>query len=162
MYRMLRVFCGTSWELEGERRSFYDIAGSFNEQKAMPRGILYVPVSLTNVRDKRPMQYVVEENIQDSFGYLLALSGDWGPTERHFERDFRLALECQRNPSLPMRHVALMLRRSPASPPGFLTDLEKLGVSPILFEDIAGFGRQAAGLFSSWLDSEAATSASAT
>ena len=49
MYRIHRVFCATAWELEGERRAFYDLLGEFNEAEAMRRGVLYVPVSLTNV-----------------------------------------------------------------------------------------------------------------
>src|SRR5947209_19186036 len=105
MYRMHRVFCATAWELEGERRAFYDAIGEFNEAAAMPRGMLYVPVSLTNVRDKRPYQYVVDENILESRHYILALSEDWGPPERNFEADYRLALASAGNATVPMRGV---------------------------------------------------------
>src|SRR5438270_7258065 len=105
MYRMHRVFCATSWELEGERRAFCDLIGVFNEEAAMQRGILYVPVSLVNIRDKRPYQYDIEENIRTSRHYVAALSGDWGPRERNFEADYRLACSCAGDPWLPMKGV---------------------------------------------------------
>jgi hypothetical protein len=151
MFQLNRVFCATSWELEGERRAFYDVVGEVNETHGSRAGAMYVPVSLVNVRDKRPLQYTVEENIRDSVGYLLALSGDWGPIERNFERDLRLALDCRRDPALPMRNVALLLRRSPASPPSFLADLAATGVSPISFDDIPGFRSEAQRLLTEWL-----------
>lgn len=151
MFQLNRVFCATSWELEGERRAFYDVVAQVNESQGTGHGKLYLPVSLTNVRDKRPLQYTVEENIRDSAAYLLALSGDWGPLERHFERDLRLALELQRDPAAPMRHVALLLRRSPASPTSFLAEVAALGVAPILFDDVAGYRLEAHRLLSEWL-----------
>jgi len=111
MYQMHRVFCATSWELEGERRAFYDMIGEFNEAEAMKRSVLYVPVTLVNIRDKRPLQYVVDENIRECRHYLLALSDNWGPPERNFEPDHRLALACRADPSLPMREVAFLWRK---------------------------------------------------
>ena len=111
MYRMHRVFCATAWELEGERRAFQDVIGEINEAEAMPRGLLFVPVTLVNVRDKRPYQYAVDENIRACHYYMLAVSDGWGPTERHFERDYRLALACVQDPALPMRETAFLWQR---------------------------------------------------
>ncbi len=149
---MNRVFCATSWELEGERRAFYDVVSEFNQATGLARELLYVPVSLTNVRDKRPLQYTIEENVRESFAYVLVLTDGWGPAERNFERDFRLALECQRDPALPMRHVALLWQRPPDHPP-FLADVEQRGVSPVPFDDTAGFRREALRLLSEWVES---------
>jgi len=117
MYQMHRVFCATSWELEGERRAFHDVIGDVNEAEAMKRGLLYVPVTLVNIRDKRPYQYVVEENIRDCTYYMLAVSDGWGPPERHFERDYRLALACRQNPGLPMRETAFLWQKPDAESP---------------------------------------------
>jgi hypothetical protein len=111
MYRMHRVFCATAWELEGERRAFQDVIGEVNETEAMPRGLLFVPVSLVNVRDKRPYQYAVDENIRACHYYMLAVSDGWGPPERCFERDYRLALACRQDPALPMRETAFLWQR---------------------------------------------------
>lgn len=94
--------------MEAERGWFHDVIGQFNEAHAMAKGVLYVPVSLINVRDKRPMQYVVEENIRDASNFVLLLSENWGPTERNFEEDYLLACECAADPALPMREVALL------------------------------------------------------
>src|SRR4051794_13106588 len=105
MFRMQRVFCATAWELEAERRALYDVIGAFNEAEAMLRGLLYVPVSLTAFRDKRPLQFTVDENIRDAAHYILAITGDWGPPERNFERDYALALHSQSDPALPMQTV---------------------------------------------------------
>jgi hypothetical protein len=155
MYRFHRVFCATSWELEGERRAFHDVLGQVNETDAIHRGVLYTPVSLTSIRDKRPLQYAVEQNIRECVGYVLALTADWGPPERHFERDLRLAIECRQDPALPMRHVEVLLRRPPASSPSFLAELALLDVVPLVFEDLPQFRHKAQLLLSGWLTSEA-------
>lgn len=150
MYRMLRVFCATAWELEGERRAFYDVLGEFNEAEAMKQGVLYVPVSLTNVRDKRPYQYVVEENIRDSRAYILAVSdSSWGPPERNFERDMALAAQYSADPNLPMRYIAV-LHRAPSSPPSPLP--ESVRVAP--FSTTDDFSQGVRGLLSNWLARE--------
>lgn len=111
MFVTHRIFCATAWELEGERRAFYDLIGAFNEATAMPQGLLYVPVSLMNVRDKRPYQYTVEENIRSCRHFLMVLCEHWGPPERNFQPDYALAQECWRDPQLPMREVAMLARK---------------------------------------------------
>jgi hypothetical protein len=156
MYRMLRVFCATSWELEGERRAFYDAVGAFNEAAAMARGVLYVPVSLTNVRDKRPYQYVVDENIRDCRHFIAALTDDWGPVERNFQKDYRLAVACSRDSALPMDGVVVMLRVAPEDPrPAFAAELEQGGITPIAFPDVPAFTARVTQLLAGWLDADA-------
>jgi hypothetical protein len=117
MFLMHRIFCATPWELEGERGRFHDLIGNFNETSAMPKGILYVPVTLINIRDKRPIQYAVEENIRDCRHYVLLLSEDWGPVERNFRNDYHLALECVDDPALPMHSVAVLCKKQPSCVP---------------------------------------------
>lgn len=111
MFEMHRVFCATPWELDAERAFFYDRVGQFNETAGMPRGILFVPVSLGHIRDKRPFQSVVDDNIRECRHYMLVLEEDWGPKERNFRRDYALALECLADPGLPMRDVAVLLKK---------------------------------------------------
>jgi len=43
MYRLHKVYCANPWELEAERRAFYDVVGEFNERDAMNAGILLRP-----------------------------------------------------------------------------------------------------------------------
>lgn len=161
MYRMLRVFCATAWELEGERRAFYDVIGQFNESAAMARGILYVPVSLTNVRDKRPYQYTIDENIRDCRHYIVALSDDWGPGERNFRKDYQLAVTCQKDPALPMEGLALLMQSSAEGPPALAVELEQSGVPVILFSDATDFRTRVAGLLARWVDIDSQATASA-
>ena len=121
MFQMHRVFCATSWELEAERGAFYDLVGEVNETESMARGVLLVPVSLVNIRDKRPWQYTLDENIRDCRYFLLALADGWGPPERNFERDYRLALACKSDPALPMHDTAFVWQTPSAGaapPPG--------------------------------------------
>ena len=94
--------------MEAERTCFYDVIGQFNEAHAIASGVLYVPVSLVNVRDKRPLQYAVDENIRECRHFILLLSEDWGPIERNFENDYLLACECAADPALPISEVALL------------------------------------------------------
>jgi hypothetical protein len=157
MYRFLRVFCATAWELEGERRVFYDLIGEFNEQHAMKHGLLYVPVSITNTPDKRPYQYTIDENIRDCRHYILAIDEDWGPKERNFERDYRLALECQASPSLPLKGTAILLRTRPdGSPSPFAAVLDSAGFSHTDFSGIEDFKRIVPQLLSDWLAADLA------
>jgi hypothetical protein len=160
MYRMHRVFCATSWDLEGERQAFYEALGKFNESAAMDRGVLYIPVSLVNVRDKRPYQYVVDENIRDCRHYIAALSDNWGPVERNFRKDYRLALTCARDPALPMQGVALLLRVEPEDPPpAFAAELQGAGISPVVFSDVSSFTALVNQLLAGWLEGDAPESA---
>jgi hypothetical protein len=117
MFEFHRVFCATPWEMEPERVRFCGLIGQFNERHAMSHGILYAPVSLTNFRDKRPVQYVVDENIRDARHYILLLQEDWGPVERNFENDYHLALQCADDPALPMREVAVVRKILPSRRP---------------------------------------------
>src|SRR5262245_43257776 len=116
MYHLHQIYCATPWELEEERQVFYTTVGECNETYAMPRGVLYVPLSLGNVPDKRPYQYAVKENIRACRYYIQVLDAlpphqppamIWGPPQRNFEYDLRLALACRADPALPMCEVAV-------------------------------------------------------
>ena len=156
MYRMLRVFCATAWELEGERRAFYDLLGGVNEKLAMQQDVLYVPVSLTNTPDKRPYQYTVDENIRACRHYILAVDEDWGPKERNFERDYRLALKCREDASLPMSQVAILVRNLPdGSAPAFVETLRTAGFESALFSTPEEFVELVRAMLASWLPADA-------
>ena len=151
---MHRIFCATAWELEGERLAFDNALGHINESEAMPKGLLFVPVSLTNIRDKRPYQFVVEENLRDSRYYILALCDGWGPPERNFQRDYQLALEHCANPALPMRDVALLVRSPASQPSAFAVELAGAGYPAVAFADVEDFICVVRGRVSQWLSTE--------
>jgi hypothetical protein len=147
MYQMHRIFCATAWELEGERRAFHDAIGEFNETAAMAEGVLYVPVSLSGMPDKRPFSYLIEENIRDCRHYILLPGDDWGPAARNFRRDYQYALQCAADSSLPMRDVTLLLRRPLPGEPVPTVFPPRDGE----FADIEQFKTLTRGLFSAWL-----------
>ena len=152
MYRMHRIFCATAWEAEGERRAFYDALGQVNELHAMPAGTLYVPVSLLNIHDKRPHQYTVEENIRECMYYVLVPADGWGPPERSFERDYRLALACAADPALPMRETAILLRNQPdGAPSPFASTLDAMSYAYTGFTTIGDFQAAITDLLQTWL-----------
>jgi hypothetical protein len=146
MFEMHRVFCANSWELEAERRAFSDVLGDFNDTQAMPHGVLYIPVYVIRMPDKRPYQCDVEGNIGACRHYLLALSDDWGPPERNFQRDYELAAECRGNPALPMREIALIRKRS-----GSAARDASAPPSTAEFGSVDEFKEIVRGLLSAWL-----------
>jgi hypothetical protein len=154
MYSFHRIFCATAWELEGERRAFYDVVGEFNAGRAMPDGILYTPITLTNIRDKRPYQYTVDENIRQCHGYLLAVSDGWGPSERNFEPDYLLARQCLADPSLPMQHVAVITRNLPGGDPSpFAAQLAASGIPSEAFSTPEDFKALLTATLARWHES---------
>lgn len=93
-FAMYRVFCAAPG-LELERQAFHEAIGAFNEQKGMPRGVLFVPVSVpVNMTDKRVYQAAVDANVRACRFFVQVLQGTWGPPELNFEREFELAAEC--------------------------------------------------------------------
>jgi hypothetical protein len=155
MFQMHRIFCATPWELEAERNRFHDVIGNFNEMAAMRRGVLYVPVSLVNIRDKRPLQYAVDENIRDCRHYILLLSEDWGPVERNFRGDYHLALQCVADPALPMHSVAVLSKKQLSGVPvaGGLPEPDAT------FSTLLEFDGCVNNLLAAWLESIASTGA---
>jgi hypothetical protein len=149
MFEMHRVYCANAWEMEGERILFYDRVGEINEAALMPRGQLFVPVSLPGIRDKRPIQYTVDENIRDCSLCVFILVDDWGPEQRDFRHDYEVAMQCLADPALPMRDVALLRKISGAAPsvaPGFPEPRAT-------FSNMAEFGECVNRLLSAWAES---------
>lgn len=155
MYQMHRVFCATPWDLETERRAFYEIVGAFNENSAMRHGVLFVPVALTNVRDKRLYQFDVEENIRACRHYILLLSEGWGPAERNFENDYHLALQCVADPALPMQSVTMLHKRQLSGKPLNAGKDPGTPEPQAAFSTITEFGECLNSLLSSWLAADA-------
>jgi hypothetical protein len=149
MYPMHRVLCATPWEMEAERILFDEIVGQFNASAAILKGVLFVPVSLANIRDKRPLQYTVDENIRACRYYILVLGADWGPLERNFRPDYRLALACASDAALPMQDVVVLLKRQPPeSPPA-----DDLPEPRMTFETPEEFAGCLNTLLTGWLES---------
>ena len=157
MFQMHRIFCATPWELEAERNRFYDLVAAFNETNAMRGGVLYVPVTVTNIRDKRPLQYAIDENIRDCRHYIILLLNDWGPPERNFEIDYHLAVQCVEDSTMPMRSVALLSKRQPSGRKA----APELPAADASFATLEEFDECILGLLSTWMESLISTKAAA-
>ncbi len=114
---MHRIFCATPWELEAERGRFHNGIGQFNETVARLEGILYIPVTLVNIQDKRPFQYVVDENIRDARHCIFLFSDGWGPPERNFRSDYHQALQSIDNPASALQSVTVLSKKMPSGQP---------------------------------------------
>jgi|GEM_PF-3249098 len=147
MFQLHRIFCATPWELEEERSRFHELIGAFNESSAMPRGVLYVPVTLANIREKRAIQYAVDQNIRDSRHYILVLTEDWGPKERNFSNDYQLALKSVADAALPMESVTVLAKEQ-AVPNLSASDLPEPRAT---FSTLAEFDECVNNLLSAWL-----------
>ena len=155
MYSLHRIFCATPWELEGERSRFHDLIGAFNESHGTGRGVLFVPVSLVNIRDKRAVQYAVDDNILQCRHYLLVHSGNWGPPERNFRGDYELAVQSIRDSESPMQSVAVIAKT------GSAPSADELPAPEAVFSTLAEFDEAVNRLLVEWLDSIVAEKPSA-
>ena len=111
-YDMHRVFFATPLELEDERKALHEIVSEFNEQVAMPAGVLLVTVSLPQTMvDKRAYQAAVLENIRDARYYVQFLEDSWGPPTRNFERDYAMARKYAAEGTHACKKTALLFKK---------------------------------------------------
>ena len=153
MFQIHRIFCATPWEMEAERRRFYDLIGHFNETVAMKSGVLFVPLTLPNVADKRPLQYAMGQNIRDCRHYILLTAEDWGPPQRNFREEYREALRAIDDPASPMKSAAVLAKELADGEPRS----ESLPEAQATFSSLAEFDECVNGLLSGWLESLVST-----
>jgi hypothetical protein len=111
-YEMHRIFCATPFELEEERLAFHAAVSRFNESEAMPRNLLFIPVTLPpNLADKRAYHNVLLENIRDARYFVQLLEDSWGPPERNFERDYAMARQYVEIGSHKLRETVLLFKK---------------------------------------------------
>ncbi|HEY3824387.1 MAG TPA: hypothetical protein VGL82_07495 [Bryobacteraceae bacterium] len=152
-FEMYRVFCATPVDLEDERQAFYQVVGQLNEQVAMPRGILLVPVSLLpHMTDKRAFQLAVDQNVRDCKFYLQVLQNSWGPPERNFKRDYNTASQ------YAARSILFKALNGGEIEPK-ISDLKRES-GGAEFTDPEDFRRQVHSLLSNWLASLQTSAAS--
>ena len=155
-FRMFRVFCATpsdaEADLEAERHAFHDVVGKLNEAEGIPRGILFVPVSvLPNMASLIAFQQVVDENVRDSAFYIQVLGHTWGSPTRNFEHQYQLARQCCGEVSLffkvpnglPVEPAVARLRES----------LSTTETPPVDFADLDDFRTHLRSQLSAWLQS---------
>jgi len=154
-YSMHRIFCATPGDLEEEREAFYSVMAKFNETKAMPRGILFVSLSIVpGVADKRAFQPAVSENIRTCRYYIQVLEDTWGPPEKNFERDHALAVKCAADPDQPMQDVAVLFKKPllPHQVEPSVSELKRSRGGELAFETIEQYREHLWAMLSKWLE----------
>jgi hypothetical protein len=74
----------------------------------------------------------------------------------NFERDYRLAVKCAADPTLPMSQARILLRRSPdGSSAPFAATLAAAGFSHIDFDGVDEFKQIVRALLCEWLPADA-------
>ena len=76
--------------------------------------MLFRSVTLVNIRDKRPFQYVIDENIRESRHCLFLFSEGWGPPERNFRNDYYQALQAINDPVSALESIAVLAKKMPS------------------------------------------------
>ncbi len=110
-YTLHRVFCATPLDLEPERQAFHEVIGQVNEAEGMPRGFLFVPVSIVPLMaNKLFFQALVEANIRECKFFVQVLQNTWGPPTRNFEPDYSLACRLKDDPASQMEGVAVLFK----------------------------------------------------
>ncbi|HYE63396.1 MAG TPA: tetratricopeptide repeat protein [Phycisphaerales bacterium] len=117
-----RVFISSPGGLESERRVVHDTIVAFNQEQAIPRGVLFVPVGwqLTPGGAARP-QGLINEDVRECDYFVLLLQDRWrtkpgdvghlpGTPSSDAEEEFELAQDCQRDAAMPMRQLLVCFK----------------------------------------------------
>jgi hypothetical protein len=110
-FQLINLFCRLAGNLAEERESFYEVVGNCNETVGMPMGTLLTPLSTGAYSPER--RRVVDENIRVCRYFLLLVEDVWEAPVAGFLHDYRLALKCCADESLPMREVVVALKKTP-------------------------------------------------
>src|SRR4051812_44093463 len=110
-----RVFVASPGGLEKERKAFSQALHAYNQAEAIPRGLMFHPVGWEDTLGGlgRP-QGMINGEIRgcDFFALLFWARGGSAPdtTGRYTaatEEEFNVALECVRDPAMPMRQIVV-------------------------------------------------------
>jgi tetratricopeptide (TPR) repeat protein len=117
-----RVFISSPAGLEAERKAVHDAIVAFNQEQAIPRGVLFVPVGwqLTPGGATRP-QGLINEDVRECDYFVLLLKDRWrtkqgdpghlpGTPTSDAEEEFELAQDCLRDGAMPMRQIVVCFK----------------------------------------------------
>ncbi len=109
----------------------------------MAKGVVYVPVTLPPVADKRRMQTALEDTVRECRHYVLVIAETWGPEERNFREDYLLALQLLADSSAEMQTVTVLAKGGAAQE---MPEPDAVYSTPEEFEE------KLTGLMRSWLE----------
>jgi hypothetical protein len=110
-YHLVNLFCRLAGNLAPEREVFYQTVAESNEREGMPRGVLFTPLSIGTYGPER--KDAVDSNIRVSNYFLLLVEDIREAPVQSFLHDYRLAARCRVDASLPMRQLAVLVKRTP-------------------------------------------------
>jgi hypothetical protein len=110
-YHLVNLFCRLAGNLAPEREIFYQTVAGCNEREGMPRGVLFTPLSIGTYGPER--KDAVDSNIRVSHDFLLLVEDTWEAPVQGFLRDYRLAARCRADAGLPMRQLAVLVKKTP-------------------------------------------------
>lgn len=115
-----RIFIASPGGLQGEREQFRKIIEEFNEQNALPRSVMFLPVGWEDTLGGagRP-QETINDELRPCDYFLMVLWDRWGTTpdlagKSSFtsgtEEEFHLAKECFADQKSPMRQIVILFK----------------------------------------------------
>jgi hypothetical protein len=105
-----RVFISAPGDLERDREACHEAIAQVNEAIAMPAKILFVTIGLRDNDQISGNRGIISDNVRWSSYFIQIFEDDWGPRDL-FRKLFLLAVECRNDPAMPMRDVAVFLKR---------------------------------------------------
>jgi hypothetical protein len=107
-FRIFRILCLTSPELETEREVFQETITRFGEHVTFPDGVLFAPASFPGGMNASKHRAAAASNIRIC-NFLIQIAGPGGLDAADREL-LDLAVECAADPSLPMQRAAVFLK----------------------------------------------------
>lgn len=113
-----RVFIASPGGLQDERNAFRSALTQYNEVHGFSRGVMFLPVGWEDTLGGigRP-QHIINQDLRECDFMVLLLWDRWGSPpdrERRFrsgvEEEFHVAMECLRDPALPMQQVVVLFK----------------------------------------------------
>jgi len=154
-FRIYRVLCSTSPDLESERRVFESTLASFVEQVTFPQQVLFAPASFTPAFDADRHRAAGEDNIRTCDFFAHIFSATWPGNA--FKSFIELAQACQADPSKPMRHVTVLFKDFAGADEQvrkYRDTLAAAGNTELRdFQDPVALDRQLREIYASWWDS---------
>lgn len=108
------VFLGAPGSLSAETTAFHEAVGECNQEEAMARGVLYLPLFTSR---KAHDQGTIDSNIRMCRYYLLAVDDTIGLHGNTYDHDWWLARKCCEDPNQPMQEAVALLKKLPEGRP---------------------------------------------
>jgi hypothetical protein len=107
-FRVYRILCSTSPDLDPERQTFETTLAEFAENVTFPEQVLFAGASFRESFDTERHRASAEANVRMCDFFLHIFSETWPGSD--FQAYVELARECLSEPSQPMRQVAVLYK----------------------------------------------------